>query len=280
MRATPNLEVLEMAIQDAIELIKTACTQWNLGYDQWNRLDFRSGGETDCSALVILTCEQAGLLPGNNIRKSVGATYTANMRANFRARGWEVLPDLPVSQLRPGDVLLNDNHHTAMYVGGGQIAYASQDEHRHPTGGASGDQTGLETRVRSYYNYPWSCVLRFHGTANPTPPGMLDVDGVVGPASARMLHTVLGLPGADVIDKATFTALQAHVGAPYHDGVASNQNSAAIAAHWPALKSFTVGSGGSDSVRKLQDRLGVAADGELGDITAHALQTRLNTGKL
>jgi len=162
-----------MAIQDAVTLIKTACTQWNLGYDQSNRLDFRKGGETDCSALVILTCEQSGLLPRNNIRKGIGATYTGNMRANFRARGWQVLPNLPVSQLHPGDVLLNDSEHTAMYVGNGQIAMASIDEHGHALGGKPGDQTGRETLVRSYYNKPWSCVLRFHGTA-PAPPAPPD----------------------------------------------------------------------------------------------------------
>jgi hypothetical protein len=159
-----------MAIQDAVNLIKTACTQWNLGYDQSNRLDFRKGGETDCSALVILTCEQAGLLHGNNIRKGIGAITTFNMRANFGARGWQVLPNLPVSQLHPGDVLLNDAHHTAMYVGNGQIAMASHDEHKGITGGKPGDQGG-ETVVCSYYNKPWSCVLRFHGTAQPAPPG-------------------------------------------------------------------------------------------------------------
>jgi cell wall-associated NlpC family hydrolase len=161
-----------MAIQNAINLIKTACTQWNLGYDQSNRLDFRKGGETDCSALVILTCEQAGLLPRNNIRKGIGATYTGNMRANFQARGWRVLRNLSVSQLQPGDVLLNDADHTAMYVGNGQIAQASIDEHGRASGGASGDQTGRETLVRSYYNFPWSCVLRFHGTALPATPGV------------------------------------------------------------------------------------------------------------
>ena len=266
-----------MAIRDAVNLIKTACTEWSLGYDQWNRLDFRDGGETDCSALVILTCEQAGLLPGNNIRKSIGATYTANMRANFQARGWQVLPDLPVSQLQPGDVLLNDGNHTAMYVASGTIAYASQDEHRNSHGGASGDQTGHETLVGPYYNHPWLCVLRSDGTA---PPGGLIVDGVIGGASAKKLQAILGLSQTGVIDKGTFTALQTHVGAPYRDGIASNQNSAAIAAHWPALKSFTVGAGGSASVKSLQARLGVTQDGELGPITARALQTRLNTGQL
>src|SRR5215472_2752818 len=151
-----------MAIEDAIKLIKTACTQWSLGYDQSNRLAFHNGGETDCSALVILICEQAGLLPGNNIRKNIGATFTGNMRANFKARGWEVLPNQPVSRLRPGDVLLDPAAHTAMYVGNGKLAQASIDGHGNVEGDKSGDQTRSETSVRSYYDFPWSCVLRYH----------------------------------------------------------------------------------------------------------------------
>jgi hypothetical protein len=155
-----------MAIQDAVKLIKTACTQWSLGYDQSNRLDFRNGGETDCSALVILTCEQAGLLPGNDIRKNMGATFTGNMRANFKARSWRVLPNLPKTKLRPGDVLLDDdpptdNQHTAMYVGNGKLAQASIGEGGLVQFGKSGDQGG-ETVVLPYYDHPWSCVLRFH----------------------------------------------------------------------------------------------------------------------
>src|SRR5262249_38221783 len=145
-----------MAIQDAVNLIKTACTQWNLGYDQKNRLDFRKGGETDCSALVILTCEQTGLLPGNNIRKSIGATFTGNMRANFRDRGWKVLSDLPVSQLQPGDVLLNDADHTAMYVGNGQLAQASIGEHGLVAGGAAGGHTRGGDPLPPHYHLPRS----------------------------------------------------------------------------------------------------------------------------
>jgi hypothetical protein len=160
-----------MAIQNAVDLIKDACNQWNLGYDESNRLDFRKGGETDCSALVILVCEQSGLLHGNDIRKGIGATYTGNMRANFKSRGWQVLSDLHVSQLRAGDVLLNDKDHTAMYVGNDRLAQASIGEGGKARGGQSGDQTKQETEVRSYYDFPWNCVLRFHGTAQPVTPG-------------------------------------------------------------------------------------------------------------
>lgn len=235
-----------MAIQDAINLIKTACTRWSLGYDQSNRLDFRNGGETDCSALVILTCEQAGLLPGNNIRRSIGAIYTGNMRANFRDRGWRVLRDLPVSQLRPGDVLLKPHYHTAMYVGNGQIAQASIDEHG--TSRVAHRATGPGARPSSAPTTTTpgrvSCVSTEQRNQPPPHPrqprnrprrACLSWTVFIGDASAKKLQAILGLPQTGVIDKGTFTALQTHVGAPYRDGIASNQNSAAIAAHWPAL---------------------------------------------
>ncbi|BEL04109.1 hypothetical protein Q0Z83_023000 [Actinoplanes sichuanensis] len=96
-------------------------------------------------------------------------------------------------------------------------------------------------------------MLRFGGAAGPVTspsptvvnPGALEVDSVIGAESARRLRGALGRPRPGVIDKPTFAALQAFIGAPDHDGVASNQNSAAIAAHRPALRSFTVGRGSS-----------------------------------
>jgi hypothetical protein len=268
-----------MTIQKAIKIIKTACTQWSLGYDQYNRLDFRDGGETDCSALVIITCQRAGLLPGNHIRRGIGATYTANMLHYFHQKGWQVHRDMPKTQLHPGDVLLNDNHHTAMYVGNGHIAVARIDERGKAHGGALGNETGRETLVGPYYDYPWLHVLRFHGTAHPATPAP---PAVIGKAAAKKLQAILGLPQTGVIDKGTFKALQTHVGAPYHDGIASNQNSAAIAAHWPALahETFTVGDGNSLSVKSLQAYIGVKQTGELDEEMARAFQKRLNTGQL
>jgi len=160
------------AIQDFVNLAVNACTKWNLGYDQSNRLDFRDGGETDCSALVIICAEKTGLLPGNDIKAGKGATFTGNMAAAFAARGWQVhRPALPASQLRPGDVLLNDADHTAIYIGNGQLAQASIDEHGNAAGGASGNQSGRETNVMAYYNFPWTATLRHPAPApvNPAP---------------------------------------------------------------------------------------------------------------
>ena len=63
--------------------------------------------------------------------------------------------------LRRGDVLLNEKHHTAIYCGNGQIVHASLNEKGGIYGGKTGDQTGREICVRSYYDRPWDYVLRY-----------------------------------------------------------------------------------------------------------------------
>ncbi len=187
------------AIQDFVNLAVTACSRWNLGYDQSNRLDFRDGGETDCSALVIICAEENGLLPGNNIKAGVGATYTGNMAAAFAARGWQVhRPAMAESQLLPGDVLLNDADHTAIYIGNGQLAQASIDEHGRAAGGATGNQTGRETDVLAYYNFPWTATLR-HPAPAPTPvtpaPATPGTDRLITGQSLHMGESIKSLDG-------------------------------------------------------------------------------------
>lgn len=63
--------------------------------------------------------------------------------------------------LKRGDILLNEKRHTAIYVGGGNIVHASLNEKGGIYGGQSGDQTGKEICVRSYYDRPWDLVLRY-----------------------------------------------------------------------------------------------------------------------
>ncbi|MFT8331538.1 MAG: hypothetical protein ABF614_08780, partial [Bifidobacterium psychraerophilum] len=47
------------------------------------------------------------------------------------------------------------------------LAQASISEHG-TAYGSGGDQTGQETNIRNYYNYPWNCYLRYMG-AQSTP---------------------------------------------------------------------------------------------------------------
>lgn len=144
---------VEKAVKWAIEIANDN----SHGYDQgsrWGNPDY------DCSSLVISAFEQAGIK-----LKSAGATYTGNMYGSATSIGFsDVTSSTDLSSgsgMKRGDILLNQANHTAMYIGDGQIVQASCNENGDITGGQSGDQTGSEIAVRSYYNYPWDNVLRY-----------------------------------------------------------------------------------------------------------------------
>lgn len=147
-------------ILEAVRFMKVACAFISLGYDQGNRWDIRDGGECDCSSLVITALRHAGFDTG-------AATYTGNMRRELTARGWAVVATYPQSSagLQPGDILLNDTNHVALWLGDGVLGQASIDERGNITGGQAGDQTGNETNIRGFYVYwdGWDAVLRYAG---------------------------------------------------------------------------------------------------------------------
>lgn len=118
------------------------------GYDQAHRW----GPDYDCASLVISAYKQAGV--------PLTCTYTGNMRADMLRHGFVLVGK---NDLQPGDVLLNDAAHTALYIGSGKIVAARINERNTTTGGQTGDQTGREICVQNYYDFPWSCVLRYQG---------------------------------------------------------------------------------------------------------------------
>ena len=153
---------IENATQWMIDLAKDS----SHGYDQTYRWGER--GDYDCSSAVITAWQTAGVPV-----KSNGATYTGNMKSVFLNCGFSDVTSSVVlsngSGLKRGDVLLNVSSHTAMSIGNGQIVNASINENGKTTGGQAGDQTGKEICTRSYYNYPWNCVLRYNeGGSTPT----------------------------------------------------------------------------------------------------------------
>lgn len=145
-------------IDNAVAWMKDLATNPKHGYDQQYRWGER--GDYDCSAAVITAWQSAGV-PVRNY----GATYTGNMRPAFLKAGFKDVTNLvnlkTGAGLQRGDVLLNTYHHTALYIGAGQVAQASINEKGTTRGGKPGDQTGRETNIRGYYNYPWNCVLRY-----------------------------------------------------------------------------------------------------------------------
>lgn len=129
------------------------------GYDQ--RYRWGEKGDYDCSSAVITAWQNAGVPV-----KTTGATYTGNMLSTFKKCGFKdvtAMIDLSSGRgLIRGDVLLNRVYHTAMYCGDGKLVQSSINEKGTATGGTPGDQTGKEFYIRSYYNYPWTNILRYN----------------------------------------------------------------------------------------------------------------------
>ena len=129
----------------------------NGGYEdiQVNGHTFRiAKGDRDCSSGVISAYEAAGVSCG-------GATYTGDMvekmtsTGNFRYHPWD-----DDYQVRPGDVVLNQQHHVAMVMNDSfDLMQFSINENGGVYGGKQGDQTGSESNIHTWYDYPWDCCL-------------------------------------------------------------------------------------------------------------------------
>lgn len=141
--------------ETAIKWMECIALDDSHGYDQayrWGQL-----GDYDCSAAVITAWEIAGV--------NISASTTRDMKKGFLAAGFrDVTSQVNLNTadgLRRGDILLNEQKHTAMYCGDRKEVEASINEFGEVTGGQPGDQTGTEFLIRPYRNYPWNCVLRY-----------------------------------------------------------------------------------------------------------------------
>lgn len=155
--------------QVAVELTKHLVTHKWHGYSQVSRWGDGEGvcnvtvdgktyqvnqGDRDCSSAIISAFEAAGISCG-------GATYTGNMRQCMCATGnfrWHEMTEGYIAG--PADVYLNEANHTAMCLTSvpNELMEFSISE----TGGidgAEGDQTGRESLIRAYYDYPWDGIL-------------------------------------------------------------------------------------------------------------------------
>ena len=163
-------------IQDAVAWAQRIAVDNGHGYDQTRRW----GPDYDCSSFVISAFRMAGV--------PLECSYTGNMCNDMLQHGFEDVTgsvDLNTGAgLECGDVLLNHVHHTALYIGGERLVQASINEYGTMTGGQTGDQTGRELYIRSYYNYPWNVVLRYVGSDKSSE----SIDNVVGAWKMRELY--------------------------------------------------------------------------------------------
>ena len=170
-------------------------------------------GSYDCSSSVITAWSQAlrytafeGVLDD--------AYYTGNMREVFERSGLFYSSNEPNKR---GDIYLNDGHHTAMCQDGGDdgvygydcLSEFSINENGGCYGGEVGDQTGWESHIREYYDYPWDMNLHYNGLADGAEPA---------PEPPRVPEQSPGVPYNDL--GMTYRAHVENAGwlEPVHDG--------------------------------------------------------------
>lgn len=121
-----------------------------IGYDQnqrgtyWTELKkanydpsaIKTACEADCSAGVIANTKAVGHLIGDEKLQKISATYTGNMKSGLKSAGFTVLTAKKYltgeSELQIGDILLNESHHTAVYVGDGKIINLDAPDQKKP----------------------------------------------------------------------------------------------------------------------------------------------------
>ena len=164
------------------------------GYDQIHRW----GPDYDCSSSIITAVQT--VIPV----KDAGATYTGNMKKAFEKCGFTSIScknGMPT--LCRGDILLNEKHHTAMFIGDGKVAQFSINEKGKTTGGVSGDQTGRESSIGPVYTYSkgWDYVLRYtekeDNTVNITMPVLQKGSRCAEVGTVQTLLNALGYKGAN-----------------------------------------------------------------------------------
>ena len=142
--------------------------RWGAGKETWN-VDGRKVtigvGDYDCSSSTITAWKLA--LVGTKYEGALdAATYTGNMRSVFVSSGlfeWK-----PMSFLaEPGDLYLREESHVAMCQT--QVPDVLSEFSSSETGGIygqRGDQTGWESHITGYYDYPWNGILHYNGKAD------------------------------------------------------------------------------------------------------------------
>lgn len=122
-------------------------------------------GDRDCSSSVI-ECWRVALEGTPYEGRLNGATYTGNMRSVFVASGlFEWKPMSFIAQR--GDIYLNEVNHTAMCQTPNPDVLSEFSIAENGTiYGKVGDQTGWESHVKAYYDYPWDGILHYNGKAD------------------------------------------------------------------------------------------------------------------
>lgn len=127
-------------------------------------------GSFDCSSSTILSWRLA--LVGTKYEGVLDdATCTSDMMDVFLKSG---LFTASLTPAKRGDLYLTPGKHVAMCQDGGNdgvfgadiLSEFNRNENHGAYNGKPGDQDGLESVVKPYYNFPWVTVLHYNGKAD------------------------------------------------------------------------------------------------------------------
>lgn len=149
-------------IEKAVSWAEQIAADDSHGYSQINR----NGPDYDCSSFVGTALCNAGF------SVSKGST-TRNLESQLKASGF-------VKCKKPwkrGDIHLAAGHHVTMSTDATHIVHASQSENG-GIDGKTGDQTGKEICVRSYYDLPYNNLVhyRYAGDESEQKPIVRNLD--------------------------------------------------------------------------------------------------------
>lgn len=139
---------MSKSIEKTVKWMEKIAADDTHGYDQSGRL----GPNYDCSSFV-----SQGLIEGGfDIKK--GST-TSTLYSQLKDNGFKACS----KPWKRGDIHLSVGHHVVTSTDADHVVHASINEKGTVTGGKSGDQTGKEICVRSYYEHPsgWDYHLRY-----------------------------------------------------------------------------------------------------------------------
>lgn len=136
---------IDGAVNEAIKMAEDD----SHGYDQ----EYRNGPDYDCSSFVAKVLHDNGFPVDED-------SWTGNLYEQLIACGFVEIDS--AKDRKAGDIFLTPNH-VVMCINSKEIVHASLNEKGKITGGKSGDQTGKEICIRSFYtpSYGWKYHLRY-----------------------------------------------------------------------------------------------------------------------
>lgn len=140
------------------------------GYSQ----SHRNGPDYDCSSMIGTALSKA------NFAVSKYST-TRNLESQLIKCGFKKCQ----APWKRGDIHLAAGHHVTMSTDASHIVHASQSENG-GIDGETGDQTGREICVRSYYGLPYSNLVHYRYKGNDEPQNI--TQSAIKPESARSFN--------------------------------------------------------------------------------------------